>query len=148
MKEAIITDTLGVFEETTLVTDDVIGVFPIYGPLPHPEEGSAEVQQEPKITGYRIAVGVPPGLYRPKWDFETESWTEALTPEEIEEIIKPQPQEATEAEQKIAALEIALAVQTEQTFTALDAVATVFEQLLSLQDQFAAMSPGGGEPTA
>ncbi|WP_217563081.1 hypothetical protein [Paenibacillus sp. GbtcB18] len=102
MKEAVITDTLGVFRETTLVTDDVAGVFPIYG---HPElpqvEGeedapqgsevdSEEATPEPVLTGYQIAMPVTPGLYVPKWDFEAEAWVEALTPEEIEELKKPQ----------------------------------------------------------
>ncbi|MCY9593716.1 hypothetical protein PC41400_21560 [Paenibacillus chitinolyticus] len=91
MKEAIITDALGVFQETTLVADDVTGVFPIYG---SPEEDNEEEVPESVITGYQIAVSIPPGLFTPKWDFEAEAWTEALSAEEIEKLKNP-PQPVT-----------------------------------------------------
>lgn len=91
MKEAIITDVLGVFQETSLVAEDVTGVFPIYG---SPEEDNEEEVPEPVITGYQIAVSMPPGLFMPKWDFEAEAWMEALRTEEIEKLKNP-PQPVT-----------------------------------------------------
>jgi hypothetical protein len=71
-------------------------------------------------------------------------WIEGMTPDEIAEITKPQPQELTESDKKIANLETQLTLQTEQTFIALDAVANLFEQLLDVQMQLAAIT-GGGE---
>ncbi|MFS0841178.1 hypothetical protein [Paenibacillus sp. 1P03SA] len=120
MKEAVITDTLGVFQETTLVTDDVVGVLPIYASPPEPEaepedrrelasptpeESREKTMQEPILVGYRIAVPITPGLYLPKWDFESESWIEALSSEDIAELTKPRPVEPTPTDTKVADLE-------------------------------------------
>ena len=35
------------------------------------------------------------GLYKPKWNFDTEEWTEGATGEEIKELTKPRPKEIT-----------------------------------------------------
>lgn len=69
MKEAIIVDLNGLFIEPTLVTDDVTGVFPIYEPK---LEGNAEEvpQLSPEIIGYTVAIAVPTGLSKPKFDFK------------------------------------------------------------------------------
>lgn len=49
-------------------------------------------------TDKEIGLDVPPaqGLYKPKWNFDTEDWVEGATQEEIDELSKPQPQEPSE----------------------------------------------------
>lgn len=44
-----------------------------------------------------IGLEVEPaqGLYKPKWNFDTEEWNEWATGKEIDELTKPQPQEPT-----------------------------------------------------
>lgn len=115
MKEAIITDLHGYMRDVTLVADAVSGVFPIYE---RPAEEVAEQEKnggistkatgelESNLIGYTVAVPVPPGLYKPRFDIEawkvaTEQaeeeresspidlasfWKEGLTAEEIDEL--------------------------------------------------------------
>ena len=45
-----------------------------------------------------LNVEAPQGLYKIEWNFETESWEEGLSEEEIDELTKPQPHEPTEVE--------------------------------------------------
>ena len=45
---------------------------------------------------YIVSSPVPSGLYRPKWDFDTEEWTEGLTQAEIDELNKPRPDNSLE----------------------------------------------------
>lgn len=57
---------------------------------------------------------------------------------------KPEPPKqptVAELQSQVADLTLALSTQKEQTMTALDAVATVFEQVLALQEQISAMEP-------
>ncbi|CAH0122416.1 hypothetical protein PAE9249_04966 [Paenibacillus sp. CECT 9249] len=125
MKEAIITDLHGYMTDVTLVADAVSGVFPIYdGPVEEvaeqeknggkSPEGPEEV--DPSHIGYTVAVPVPPGLYKPRFDIEawkaagqtaeeresspidlTSLWNEGLTAEEIDELRnRPQPTSPTD----------------------------------------------------
>ena len=41
--------------------------------------------------GFLVPAPAPPGLYRPRWDFEAEEWVEGMTQAEIDELNKPQP---------------------------------------------------------
>ncbi|WP_088833928.1 hypothetical protein [Paenibacillus tyrfis] len=69
MKEAIIVDLNGLFVEPTLVTDDVTGVFPMYKPNPKADGAEDVTQLSQEIVGYTVAIAVPSGLCRPKFDF-------------------------------------------------------------------------------
>ena len=42
-----------------------------------------------------IGLDIPPaqGLYKPKWNFDTEEWIEGATEKEIKELTKPRPKE-------------------------------------------------------
>ncbi|GAA0382673.1 hypothetical protein [Paenibacillus motobuensis] len=116
MKAVPKVNTDGLYLEDTLVDDAFYGVVPFYAPLPElppetdPEaadEPEEEVEEaEPEIAGYVVGVPVPQGLYLPQFDLAaweareedvqtdpTGYWVEGLTPEEIEELTKPQPQE-------------------------------------------------------
>lgn len=77
MKEAYVTDLDGYYLEPTLVADHVTGVFPIFEPVPEPDEPeSMEAQEDPEepqepetvLLGYTVAVPVPPGLFKPRYD--------------------------------------------------------------------------------
>ncbi|MFD3271531.1 hypothetical protein ACE3MS_15535 [Paenibacillus dendritiformis] len=82
MKEAIITDLSGRYNEPTLVADSVTGVFdrrePVEpdepGTLPQPEPGPRDDEQpdEPEtvLVGYTVAVQMPDGLYQPTFDIK------------------------------------------------------------------------------
>ncbi|PYI57010.1 hypothetical protein [Paenibacillus flagellatus] len=115
MKEAYKIGLDGQFIEPELVTLDEKGVAEIYE-TPAPTEETPE--PEPVLVGYRVAVPLPPGLYKPRFDLATGEWAEALTPEEIDAIRNaPQPETP---EQKIARLEqdkAALLQQLAQTNT-------------------------------
>lgn len=80
MKEAIITDLDGYMKDVTLVADHVTGVFPIMEPVKQ-EEGLEPMERpaEPEaiLTGYTVAVPVPPGLYKPRFDLE--AWQAAVS---------------------------------------------------------------------
>ena len=76
MKEAIIIDVNGIFQDVELVPDDVFGVFPIHE-TPETQEGEPLVEPpEPVLIGYRIAVPTPQGLYMPKYDIP--AWQAAI----------------------------------------------------------------------
>ncbi|WP_028547048.1 hypothetical protein [Paenibacillus taiwanensis] len=77
MKEAIQINLDGFYVEPTLVADSVTGVFPIMGS----EVESAEQQV---LIGHTVAVEVPPGLYKPRWDFELAKWVEGMDQKEID----------------------------------------------------------------
>ncbi|GAA3410378.1 hypothetical protein ACFFNY_21865 [Paenibacillus hodogayensis] len=73
-KEEIRIDLDGFYVEPELVPLDTYGVMPIYGmPEPEPEE---EEQPESVLVGYRVAVPVPSGLYKPRYDLD--GWQAAL----------------------------------------------------------------------
>ncbi|MCP3773668.1 hypothetical protein NLX71_10135 [Paenibacillus sp. MZ04-78.2] len=69
MKEAVIVDLNGFMKDVTLVTDDVTGVFPLFKPHQITESTEELQQSSPEIIGYIIAIAVPAGLYKPKFDF-------------------------------------------------------------------------------
>lgn len=100
MKEAIIIDLDGYMTDVVLVDDAVTGVFSIYSTPEPEEEGEAP---EPVLTGYSVAIRPPEGLYKLRFDLDTETWGEGLTQEEIDAIrnapVLPTP------EQRIADLE-------------------------------------------
>lgn len=82
MKEAVIIDLEGndTFKRT-LVADHVTGVFPIMELAKEPElemMNAAEEPQEPEtiLVGYTVAVPVPEGLFKPRYDLE--AWQAAL----------------------------------------------------------------------
>ncbi|WP_282939007.1 hypothetical protein [Paenibacillus sp. RC67] len=83
MKEAIITDLDGYIKDVTLVAADVTGVFPIYrqlNPLYNPTEEPSELK-ELEITGYTVAIPVPEGLYKPRFNFTAwELYNQLLEP--------------------------------------------------------------------
>lgn len=60
MKEAIITDLDGLLADVALADDSETGYSSIYE--------TAAVGGEPELIGYRVAVPVPAGLYRPRFD--------------------------------------------------------------------------------
>lgn len=83
MKEAIITDLNGLYTDVALVSDAEFGVTPLYE-LPIPDLGTDLPTEapDPVLIGYRVAVPVRPGLYRPRfdltaWDTYTQSEREA-----------------------------------------------------------------------
>lgn len=117
MKAVPRVDLNGLYTDVTLVDDAFYGVVPFYADPPEPElppetddpaeDEQLEEETEPEIAGYIVGVPVPPGLYRPRFDLAaweareedelldpSEYWQEGLTPEEIEELTKPQPQES------------------------------------------------------
>ncbi|MBU5445194.1 XkdW family protein [Paenibacillus sp. MSJ-34] len=128
MKEAIITDLQGYMTDVTLVADAVSGVFPIYErPAEEvvetdrtedarPEPAETQAEPGPVLIGYTVAVPVPLGLYKPRFDIEawkvaeqtaeeresspidlTSLWNEGLTAEEIDELRnRPQPTSPTD----------------------------------------------------
>ena len=54
-------------------------------------DGVLDIRDEnDKVTGHIVSTPVPPGLYLPKWNFDTEKWVEGLTQAEIDELNKPQ----------------------------------------------------------
>ncbi|MCM3747468.1 hypothetical protein M3223_08880 [Paenibacillus pasadenensis] len=64
MKEAIITDLNGLFVDVDLVDDSETGYLLLTAPDdPYDNEDAP-------ITGYRVALPVPGGLYRPRFDRE------------------------------------------------------------------------------
>ncbi|MEK4878941.1 hypothetical protein [Paenibacillus sp. FSL R5-0908] len=70
MKEAIITDMNGLYTDVTIVSDTEFGVTPLYE-IPTSEydhDTPANETPEPVLVGYRVAVPVPAGLYKPHFD--------------------------------------------------------------------------------
>ncbi|SDT26374.1 hypothetical protein SAMN05444162_3600 [Paenibacillaceae bacterium GAS479] len=64
MKEAIITDLNGLYVDVALVDDNETGYLPLTAPDdPYDNEAAP-------ITGYRVALPVTPGFYRPRFDRE------------------------------------------------------------------------------
>ena len=61
------------------------------------------------------------GLYKPKWNFDTEEWTEGATGEEIKELTKPRPKE------------ISLEERLEQTEQLLQATTMAFTEFIFSQ---------------
>ncbi|GAA4865083.1 hypothetical protein GCM10023310_50730 [Paenibacillus vulneris] len=130
-KEAIIVDINGYFKDVTLVAADVTGVFPIYkqpelvNSVDDHTAGELTEQSDLEVIGYTVAISVPVGLYKPRFDLvaweqskqstgtegDGESkliqtltfWVEGITPEELAAIRNQQPSE-TDTE-KITRLE-------------------------------------------
>ncbi|SDR81185.1 hypothetical protein SAMN05444162_0098 [Paenibacillaceae bacterium GAS479] len=62
MKEAIITDLYGLFIDVEIVNDSETGYLPLFAPDDPYDDKPAQ------MTGYRVALPVTPGLYRPRFD--------------------------------------------------------------------------------
>lgn len=88
MKEAIITDLDGFYVEPTIVEDADDGV------------------KDNEKTGYIVAVKVPEGLHKPKWNTLTEAWEEGLPQSEITSLAAKA--NAPTIEQRLAAAEAAI----------------------------------------
>lgn len=106
MKEAIIIDLNGFYVEPTLVANSVTGVFPIEEYVV-PEGGDEPTKV---TTGYTVAIDVPGGLYKPKFDLDAETWGEGLSRDEIDELTKFEPvvtdsQRIAELESQVEALQ-------------------------------------------
>jgi hypothetical protein len=83
VKEAIRIDLDGFYVEPELVPLDTNGVTEIYEPqLTGPGEGEEPEQPELVLTGYRVAIPVTQGLYRPKFDLV--AWELYNVPQEYE----------------------------------------------------------------
>lgn len=71
MKEAILVDVNGVHQGVELVSLSIDGVMPIYAAPEPPQEGVETPEQvetpdeppEPVLTGYRVAIPIPQGMY-------------------------------------------------------------------------------------
>lgn len=106
----------GLYIEDVLVDDAFTGVVPFYSDPPEsdpdslseidtevPDELPEETESEP--SGYIVGVPVPTGLFQPRFDLAAwdkdntlapeDYWKEGMTPGEIEELTRPQPQETT-----------------------------------------------------
>ncbi|MBB6670292.1 hypothetical protein [Cohnella nanjingensis] len=129
MKEAIIADLNGKYQEPTIVPDEQTGVTPIYAAPEPPEEGEEPEEKEPEVIGYIVAEKVPDGLYLPRWDFINSEWIEGLTQEEID-AIRNAPQPVT-SEQRIAELETANGNLRSDNLTLMEAVAELYEMILA-----------------
>lgn len=82
MKEAIIIDLDGKYQEPTIVVNEQTGVTPIYAAI-EPPEGDEE-PSDPRITGYIVAERVPEGLYMPRWDLAAyDGYQEVLTAAQV-----------------------------------------------------------------
>ena len=68
-----------------------------------------------------LYVAPAQGLYKPKWNFNTEEWIEGATGEEIKELTKPQPKE------------IRLEERLEQTEQLLQATTMAFTEFIFSQ---------------
>ncbi|MDO3678695.1 hypothetical protein [Paenibacillus ehimensis] len=82
MKEAIIIDFNGFMTDVTLVADDATGVFPFYRtqePLAQEDIGQ---QLNTEMLGYVVAIPVPQGLFKPRFDIE--SWNEYIQLQPLE----------------------------------------------------------------
>ncbi|SDT22406.1 hypothetical protein SAMN05444162_3465 [Paenibacillaceae bacterium GAS479] len=72
MKEAIITDLYGLFIDVEIVDDNETGYLPLF----------EVIDDQETITGYRVSVPVPQGLYHPKFNFL--AWDEYKKPLEYQ----------------------------------------------------------------
>ncbi|RKN85858.1 hypothetical protein [Paenibacillus ginsengarvi] len=80
MKEAIMIDLDGFYLEPVLVSIGAYGITPIYEKPEPPESEEADEAPElpePILIGYRVAVPVPSGLFKPRYDLTT--WKAALS---------------------------------------------------------------------
>lgn len=93
IKEAVVVDLDGYRIDVAPVADHVTGVFPIMEPVKQ-EEGLEPMERpaEPEaiLTGYTVAVPVPSGLYKPRFDLE--AWQAAVS--QYEQELEERQQEA------------------------------------------------------
>lgn len=113
----------GLYIEDVIQDDSFSGVVPIY-------ENSEN--NKPIIMGYFIAdPPVTEGLYSPKWDINKKEWIEGMSQKEIDELNnQPIP---ISSDQRMKDLE-------QQNLSLMDATASMFEQLLSVQAQIDKLS--------
>lgn len=113
----------GVYVEDVIQDDSFSGVIPIY-------ESNSE--NKPTIVGYFIAdPPIAEGLYLPKWDVNNSKWIEGMSQKEIDDL-KNQPT-LISSDQRIKDLE-------QQNLSLMDATASMFEQLIDIQDQLSKFS--------
>ncbi|MNC28951.1 hypothetical protein D3C75_771820 [compost metagenome] len=153
MKAVPKVNTEGLYLEDSVVDDTFSGVIPFYANLQKAilstetdDTDNQEQAGEVEIAGYIIGIPVLPGLFKPRfnissWEAREEGgtsdlssyWIEGLTPQEIEELTKPNPQEPSELER----------LQMELTNTQI-ALTDTYELLLAFQEEFANLK-GGAE---
>lgn len=81
MKEIVIIDLQGYFIGVELGPDDETGVSEVYEQVEiTPATETEPAEYEERLIGYRVAIPVPPGLYKPRFDFE--SWEAYNAPQE------------------------------------------------------------------
>ncbi|MBW5447437.1 hypothetical protein GE107_15370 [Cohnella sp. CFH 77786] len=122
MKEALKVDLTGNVVDVELVADDAPDITERYEPDP-------ENSEELILVGYLVAKKPPEEvqIYKHKWDFEAEEWTEALTPEEID-AIKNTPTPKSPIEIRADQLDVrTLGMQDVQDFT-LQQITTIEER--------------------
>lgn len=156
MKEIFIIDLQGYFIDVELGPNDETGVSEVYEQVEvTPATETEPAEYEERLIGYRVAIPVPPGLYKPRFDFEAweaynapqeptyddegrpvyppkpavNLWVEGLTQEEID-AIRNQPAMET-PDQKIERLEAELAAAREENLTAFTAIADLYEMMLN-----------------
>jgi hypothetical protein len=72
MKEAIITGLDGLYTDVVLVSNAESGVTPLYEQhAPDLDAEPSAEASEPVLTGYRVIIPVPPGLYHPRFGLST-----------------------------------------------------------------------------
>lgn len=113
MKIAVLVDQEGNYIEDVLVEDSFINL--------KKKENSRTI----------ISESVPAGLYKPYWDFNSGKWLEGMSEQDIDELNnQPIP---ISSDQRIKELE-------QQNLSLMDATASMFEQLIDIQDQLSKLS--------
>jgi hypothetical protein len=141
MKEALIVDLDGFIIDVELVPQDTYGVTNLFETLElhEPEEGEGASDPELALVGYRVAIPVPPGLYKPRFDFDGGFWTEGLTQEEIDALHNaPRPRSELDiiGEQLVLRELELLALQSENRMLS--------QQLSDMESRLAALEGGAG----
>lgn len=118
MKAVPRVDASGLYIEDAIQEDSFSGIVAIYE--------SSEINK-PVIIGYFVAdPSVPQGLYSPKWDIDNKEWVEGMTQKEIDELKNHHT--TISSDQRMKDLE-------QQNLSLMDATASMFEQLISVQAQ-------------
>lgn len=122
MKAVPKVDANGLYIEDVIQDDTFSGIVPFY---------TDPTDKESSVISYLIGTAVPSGLYQPKWDLENNQWIEGMTQKEIDELNnQPVP---ISSDQRIKDLE-------QQNLSLMDATASMFEQLISVQAQIDKLS--------
>lgn len=123
MKAVPRVDANGLYIEDTIQEDSFSGIVTIY---------ESSETNKPVIIGYFVAdPKVTEGLYSPKWDIDNKEWIEGMSQKEIDDL-KNQPTPIS-SDQRMRDLE-------QQNLSLMDATASMFEQLIDIQDQLSKLS--------